>query len=286
MKTSLKALGLLAILLTVVVIGGCGSSNAEGGNSSSEQDDATKPVAVQGAMDVEVSALLDEMEDYKTEQQGGYTFYVGEIDDIPVVVSRTEVGMVHAAASTTLLIDEYEPKAIINQGTAGGHNPNIHVFDTIIGTEVMNIGSIKTDHLDDEKGMEPDSWHFMKTQMREDGDIKEVASFKSDPELVEKAWNVKGKYEYGNVVKGKIGSADVWNREIDRIQWFHEKAGTDAEEMEAASVAQVAEGFDIPYLSIRTVSNSEVTNDDIEDLEKAGQYGAEFAIEVVKEIGK
>ncbi|WP_242698170.1 hypothetical protein [Bacillus sp. SD088] len=32
--------------------------------------------------------------------------------------------------------------------------------------------------------------------------------------------------------------------------------------------------------------NSEVTDDNIEDLEKAGQYGAEFSIEVVKAIGK
>ncbi|MFS0615168.1 hypothetical protein [Lederbergia ruris] len=74
---------------------------------------------MQGAMDVEVSVLLDAMGDYKEEKYSNYSFYVGEIEELPVVVSRTEVGMVNAAASTTLLIEKYYPKAIINQGTAG-----------------------------------------------------------------------------------------------------------------------------------------------------------------------
>ncbi len=39
----------------------------------------------------------------------------------------------------------------------------------------------------------------------------------------------------GEVVEGTIGSADVWNNELDRIQFFHERYGTSVEEMEAAS---------------------------------------------------
>jgi adenosylhomocysteine nucleosidase len=51
-------------------------------------------------------------------------------------------------------------------------------------------------------------------------------------------------------------------------------------------VSQVAKSFDVPYLSIRTVSNSEVSGDKFEDLETAGKSGAEFAVEVVKALGK
>lgn len=246
----------------------------------------SRPIAVQGAMDMEISALLKEMGKYKKETHANYTFYRGKINGIPVIVSRTEVGMVNAAVSTTLLIEKYHPKAIINQGTAGGHDPDLHVFDTVIGTEVMNIGKYTTEHLDDGQGMKPESWTFDETEMRENGELKRYPSFKSDPELVKVALSVAHKYKHGKVVEGKVGSADVWNREVDRIQWFHEKAGTDVEEMEAASVGQVAKSFDVPYLSVRTVSNSEVSGDKIEDLEGAGQYGAEFAIEIVKALGK
>ena len=250
-----------------------------------KQMNTEQPIAVQGAMDVEISALLNEMNVYKEEKHGNYTFYVGKIGDIPVVVSKTGIGMVHAAASTTLLIEKYHPRTIINQGTAGGHDPNLRVFDTVIGTEVINIGNLRTEYLEEDQGMKPDTWIFMPTRMMENGEERQYESFQSNPELVKIALSVADKYKYGTVVKGKVGSADFWNREIDRIQWFHENAGTSVEEMEAAAVAQVAKGYNIPYLSVRTVSNSEVSGDDIEDLDTAGQYGAEFTVEIVKAMG-
>lgn len=43
----------------------------------------------------------------------------------------------------------------------------------------------------------------------------------------------KVRYDKGEVVEGTIGSADVWNNELDRIQFFHERYGTSVEEMEA-----------------------------------------------------
>lgn len=272
------------VVISVLLLIGCASESGKT-NETDEQSKEEQPIAVQGAMDVEVSALLDAMGDYKEEKHGNFSFYVGEIDEIPVVVSRTEIGMVNASASTTLLIEKFNPKAIINQGTAGGHDPDIHVFDTVIGTKVINIGSFRTEKLDVGKGMAPEKWIHMATGLREaNGENEEYTTLTSDPKLVEAAKSVADQYQYGNVVEGTIGSADFWNREIDRIQWFHEKLGTSAEEMEAYAVAQIAHLYDVPYLSLRTISNSEVTDDNIEDLETAGQYGAEFAAEVVKAI--
>jgi adenosylhomocysteine nucleosidase len=260
----------------------CFPSTKEAANSHQK---GNQPIAVQGAMDIEISVLLKEMGQYKQETHGNYTFYIGKIKGIPVVISRTGIGMVNAAASTALLIEHYHPWAIINQGTAGGHDPKLHVFDSVIGVEVMNIGRLRSEHLDDGQGIRPKTWKFVKTEMRDHGEIKEYASFKSNPGLVKAALRAAPKYKHGKVVIGKVGSSDFWNREVDRIQWFHKKVGTSVEEMEAASVAQVAKGFNIPFLSVRTVSNSEVSGDKIEDLETAGQYCAEFAVEIVKEMG-
>jgi adenosylhomocysteine nucleosidase len=245
-----------------------------------------RPIAIEGAMDIEISALLHEMGTYKTEKDGSYIYYIGNIDEIPVIVARTEVGMVNAAASTMLLIEKYHPKAIINQGTAGGHDPNLHVFDIVIGTKTVNIGKYRTEHRDAGKGSDPMSWIFEKTTLQENGQTNSYVSFSSDPTLVQAALQVGSTYTHGKVVEGMVGSADVWNREVDRIKWFHEKVGTSAEEMEAASAAQVAKAFATPYLSLRVISNSEVSGERTEDLKKAGQYGAEFAIQVVKAIDK
>lgn len=242
-------------------------------------------IAIQGAMDGEILALLEAMQSYTEERFGTYSFFVGEIEDMPLVVSRTEIGMVNAAAATAILIDKYQPSIIINQGTAGGHHPDLHVFDTVIGTEMIHINSFVSKHLDKGEGISPETWVPMETAVRDkSGYLVNLSVFKSDILLSSIALKHAEDYPYGKVVEGRIGSADFWNREIDRIQWFREKFRTSAEEMEAYAVAQIAQAFNIPFLSIRTISNSEVTDDGIEDLDTAGRYCAEFSLQVAKAV--
>jgi len=57
------------------------------------------------------------------EKVGGWTFWSGSVDGYPVIVSRTLKGVENAAAATAIVIQRYNPIAIINQGTAGGYDP-------------------------------------------------------------------------------------------------------------------------------------------------------------------
>lgn len=61
--------------------------------------------------------------------------------------------MENSAAATAVAIEKYKPIAIINQGTSGGHNPELNVFDIVLGERTTNIGSLKTTHMEDEQGM-------------------------------------------------------------------------------------------------------------------------------------
>lgn len=242
-------------------------------------------IAIQGAMDCEIVVFLEAMGKYTEEKHGNYSFYVGSIQDIPVVISRTEIGMVNGAAATAFLIDKYQPSVILNQGTAGGHDPQLDVFDTIIGTEIVHINSFVSHHLDEGKGMAPETWSPMQSFKREsDGELTEFTVLKSDERLVNIVKSLAEEYTYGSVVTGRIGSADFWNREIDRINWFHKHFETKGEEMETFAAAQVAESFQVPFLSIRTISNSEVASSQIEDLETAGNYCSEFVIKIAQAI--
>ena len=56
---------------------------------------------------------------------------------------------------------KYKPTAIINQGTSGGHDPNLNVFDIVLGKQVANIGSLKTTNMDENQGIEPTKWISM-----------------------------------------------------------------------------------------------------------------------------
>ncbi|QYR23565.1 MTA/SAH nucleosidase [Paenibacillus sp. sptzw28] len=241
-----------------------------------------RPIAIQGAMPEEVQYFLEVMNEYDTETFDSYTYYIGKIDSIPVVVSRTEVGMVNAAASTTLLIEKYNPRAIINQGTSGGHDPDLHRYDIVVGEKAINFGKILTNHKDEGTGMSPDSWKIWSTTIRVDGEKVSFPYFEPDPTLYKAAMGVAEKYTHGKVVSGVIGSADEWNRELDRIKWIHENAGTSVEEMETAAAAQTAKVLQVPFLGIRILSNSEWYPDEVYEPETSGKYCAEFVIEVLK----
>jgi adenosylhomocysteine nucleosidase len=81
-------------------------------------------------------------------------------------------------------------------------------------------------------------------------------------------------------VEGVIGSGEIWNSELDRIQRFHSQYGTLVEEMETASAAQIAGFFQIPFLGIRVLSNN-VTNGGTYDA-KTGEACQGFVYDVVK----
>src|SRR5262245_41553199 len=84
-----------------------------------------RPVLVQGALPREVDRLAARLSDAKQEQIGGWTFWSGTLDGYPVVVSKTLTGLANAAAATVLAAERHRPIAIINQGTAGGHDPSL-----------------------------------------------------------------------------------------------------------------------------------------------------------------
>ena len=91
-----------------------------------------KPILVQGAENTEINYLKTILENVNEKQIGNHIFLEGTIDDYPVVISKTNVGLISAATATTIGAINYSPIAIINQGTAGGHGKKIHRGDIII----------------------------------------------------------------------------------------------------------------------------------------------------------
>jgi adenosylhomocysteine nucleosidase len=246
---------------------------------------AARPVVVQGAMDVEVKKLAGALEHVTEEKVHGWTFWSGTVGGYPVVISKTLKGMSNAAAATAIAAERYHPLAIINQGTAGGHEPGLHVFDIVLGTDAVNLGSFKTGSRARGQGSNFADWVPLDL-MRSDGsagqdpNARSMRRFHGDEGLLAAARRVRGRYRQGRVVEGVIGSSEIWNSEIDRIARFHDQFGTIAEEMETASAAQIAGLFQIPFLGIRVVSNN-ITNGGIYD-EKTGEACQEYVYDVVK----
>ena len=247
--------------------------------------DTPRPIVVQGAMDVEIQKLARVIEHATEEHVGGWTFWRGTIDGYPVVISKTLKGMENAAAATALAAERYHPIAIINQGTAGGHQPDLHVYDIVLGTDAVNLGSFKTGNRALGDGSNVTEWNPLDLMRSEgsagnDPSARVMRRFHGDAALLAAARSIRGTYTKGHVVDGVIGSSEVWNSELDRIQHFHDAFGTSAEEMEAASVAQIASLFHIPFLGIRVLSNN-ITNGEKYNT-KTGEACQDYVYDVVK----
>ena len=246
---------------------------------------AERPVLVQGAMDVEVRTLASALDHATEEHVGGWTFWSGTLDGYPVVVSKTLKGMENAAAATAIAAERYHPIAIINQGTAGGHDPGLHVYDIVLGTAAVNIGAFKTGSRLRGQGSNFAEWRPMDLMRSEgsaglDPSALTMRRFAGDAGLLAAARSARSAYTKGRVAEGVIGSSEVWNSELDRIQRFHEEFGTAAEEMETASAAQIAGLLQIPFLGIRVLSNN-ITNGDAYD-PAAGEACQGYVFNVVK----
>jgi adenosylhomocysteine nucleosidase len=261
------------VVLACVLLTACGAR------------EPVRPIVVQGAMDVEIRRLAAAIQNATEEHVSGWTFWRGTIDGYPVVISKTLKGMENAAAATALAAERYHPIAIINQGTAGGHVADLHVYDIVLGTDTVNLGSFKTGYRPPGQGSNFAEWSpldLMRTEgsAGQDPNARTMRRFAGDGSLLSAARSVRGQYRKGKVVDGVIGSSEVWNSELDRIQRFHDQFGTTAEEMEAAASAQIAGLFQIPFLGIRVVSNN-ITNGEAYDA-GTGEACQDYVLDVVK----
>ena len=241
-----------------------------------------RPILLQGAMDIEMQDMVKTLTD-TTEYTIGQWYYVaGQLDGYPVVVSRTEQGLANAGASTALAMEYFNPVAVINQGTSGGHDPELHTFDIVLGETTvpsaawMTEASAKGTGVDYKAMTMNGVYAYDKNQKTF---VKEV-KYPGDETLLNCAQAVAETYNKGKVVKGVISSSDEWNNQIDRMLFLHELNGSSCEEMESNSVAQVCKTYNVPYLGIRILSNTGIYGEDFNP--ETGSACQEYVLNVAK----
>lgn len=214
----------------------------------------TGPILLQGAMDVETDRTAERLEDRREETIAGFRFWQGRYAGLDLVVSRTGVGMVSAAAATALGIQRFAPALVLNQGTAGAHRPDLHVGDIVVGRTCVDIQSVLMPKRGAGEGMEPAAWTLWDFDADTpptalEGDARWAERFETAP------------YAGGRVLPGRLGTGDVFNREHDRILWLRERAGEDCEDMESLAAYRVCRRFGVPCLGLRIISNNELTGE-------------------------
>lgn len=239
-------------------------------------------VLVQGAEMSELGPLLAALEGKREVTVGTWYFWLGTLAGKSAVVSLTEVGPMNASAATAIAIDHWKPRVIINQGTSGAHDPRLKVRDIVLGVKNVEFNAYKTQPGKEGEGISLDRVMPGTTKMRI-GRLENRVSFTyfpSHPQLVEQALKVP--YKKGRVLPGIVGSGHQWNREIHRILWLRKTYGSDIEDMESTYVAAVAYAFQIPFLSIRIVSDSEFYSPQF--IRETGGDCAEFVLDFIRTV--
>lgn len=282
-----KSLMGIVSVCTALVLSGCNGDSSSNSNNQAQEKPKLQPIVIQGALPVESKRMASKLDNASYEIIGGWEFWKGTYKGYPMVISKTRMGMSNSAAATALAIQHYKPIAIINQGTSGGHDPDLKVFDIVLGKYTTNIGAFKTPNKPIGGGSNALEWNEAFDVLPDDESDPEpiaIRKFEGDKELLVAAYKAKAHYSKGQVVEGIIGSADTWNNELDRIKQFHTVYGTSVEEMEAASVAQIAHQFEVPFLGIRILSNN-ITNNGAYN-PATGEACQDYALEVAEQYMK
>ena len=94
-------------------------------------------IGIIGAMDVEVKALRERMENVSEEEISGVRFFSGVLCGKEVVVARSGIGKVFAAICAQTMILAFKVTHVINTGVAGTLTDKLGLLDVAIADGVV-----------------------------------------------------------------------------------------------------------------------------------------------------
>ena len=224
-----------------------------------------KKIGIIAAMNEEMIEIQKKMDNLKENKINNLIFFEGTIQNRECILVECGIGKVNAARTTQIMIDNYDIDFVINIGTAGGLNKILGVTDIVIGKRLVQHD-------------------FDITAFgREKGFITGVGKFiESDKKLVEKCENVMkqiNKDKEFQVLSGIIASGDLFCTDEKQAQNIRDEFEADCVEMEGAAIAQICYLDEIPFVVIRSISDSPNGKNHMdfdEYLQIASKRGAEF----------
>ena len=225
-------------------------------------------IAIIAAMEEEVSAIKNIMTNISENKIYNLTIYEGTINNKDCILTECGVGKVHAARTTQILIDNYDIKYVINVGSAGGINSNLNILDIVIGKDLVQ-------------------YDFDLTAVgHEKGYISGIGTrIKASKELIQKCEKVINNLQDKNhkVIIGTIATGDLFCTDPNVAKNVRDTFNAECVEMEGAAIAQVCFLDNIPFLVIRSISDSPNGNNGI-DFEKYLEFASLRCAEILKEL--
>lgn len=196
------------------------------------------PIAIIGAMDEEIDVFRSLLTNEKETTIAHVTCIEGNMNDENVIILKSGIGKVNAAIATTLLMERYNPRAVINTGSAGGFDQELHIGDIVISTDLV------------QHDVDVTTFDYVPGQVP--GLPATIPATKDLISIAEQAMkDVQLTYK-----TGLIGSGDVFMEDPDKVDHVRTLFPTMlAAEMEGAAIAHVCHQYDVPFVVIRSLSD-------------------------------
>ena len=244
-------------------------------NNSYDSFQDRAPILIQGALKSELDLLLNTFEVIQTRDIGGFEFHECIYQNLPIVVCRTRIGEINSAIATTLAIQIYHPRLILNQGTAGALTDWLNTGDIVIGTRVCYLSQFSTDADRDADPINPWKSNVYRTV---DGD---ETAYHTEATLLQTLRSVcqsQGQNVYFDV----IGSGDVWTKDPQQIHRYHQQYGVVCETMECTGAYLAANSLQTPLVSIRAISNNELKHQTYD--QSSGVLAQKFVLSLLNKL--
>lgn len=218
-----------------------------------------KRIGVLCAGDTELEPFLKRMQVSQVTEKAMLKFYSGHIGQSDVTAAYSGVCKVNAAVAAQLLIDHFQTDIIINAGTAGGMDESVRLFDTVV-SDRMIYHDVAEDIL-----TEFHPWltgNYFQANRRLLAAAREYSRTVTSPIL------------FGTMVTGEQFIEDDKRGEINR------RYSPLSVDMETTAVAHVCHVNHIPFLSVRTITDT-AEHKGIENFEKNCEAASEKSAEIV-----
>lgn len=195
-------------------------------------------------------------------------FYECNINNNECILVESGIGKVNASRCTQVLIDNYNIDYVFNIGVAGSVDSNLKVCDIVIGEKLVQHDFDLT-AFNYEKGYIPNIGIYIN----------------SDNKLL----SIAKKYKDNNTYIGNIASGDIFCTEKGMSEKINKKFDALCVEMEGAAIAQVCYLCKVPFLVIRSISDSPSNNDNNkitydEFLEISSKNVAKYLENILKDL--
>lgn len=193
------------------------------------------------AMDEERDAILNIMTDVRVEQIYNLRFLRGKIKEKSCILVKSGIGKVNAARTTQIMLNQFDIQYVINLGAGGSINGLLNIGDVLIGKEVV------------QHDFDITAFGHSKGYITGVGDkiicdrnlISELEQIIQS--IPERSYQIK----IGVIATGDIFCTETWMKDKIRA-----KFNADVVDMECAAIAQVCYLDNVPFIAIRSISDT------------------------------